>query len=108
MVRTTPYNHQNRQGDGGCSDGSQIHISFQPTESSGVGGCIAMVLQNTSPCNHQNRLVVVVVSVWAIAFLPPTVQSIWLAAVVLRSPKYIRNPHNHRRTIWVVADRGSG
>jgi hypothetical protein len=43
---------------------------------------MAMVLQFTSPCNHQNRLVVVVVSVWVTDFLPPTVESIWLAAFV--------------------------
>jgi len=58
MVRTTHYNHQNRLGGDGCSDGFQIHISMQPSESSGGGGCIAMVLDYTSPCNHQNRLVV--------------------------------------------------
>ncbi len=45
------------------SDGSQVHVSMQPSESSGGcgGGSIAMVLKYISPFNHQNRLVVLVV-----------------------------------------------
>jgi hypothetical protein len=86
LIYTSPFNLQNHLVVQWLySDGSQQPISLKPSESSGGGGCIAMVLQNTSPCNHQNRLVVVVVSVWAIAFLPPTVQSIWLPAVVISS-----------------------
>jgi hypothetical protein len=40
MVRTTHYNHQNRLGGDGCSDGFQIHISMQPSESSGGWGVV--------------------------------------------------------------------
>jgi hypothetical protein len=43
------------------SVGSQIHISLQPSESAGGGGCVVMIFKYTSPFNHQNRLVLVVV-----------------------------------------------